>query len=81
MVKKVLTDIVERGGIRRGFLGVELASSNDGSGAIVKKIVPDSAADVAGFEQNDRIIKVDSQKVDSINQSRWAISQTAPGTK
>ena len=81
MVQKVLTDLVERGGVRRGFLGVELAPSNDGSGVIVTKIVPGSAADIAGFEPKDRIIKVDSQVVDSINQSRLAISQTAPGTK
>ena len=81
MVQKVLTDLVERGGVRRGFLGVELAPSSDGTGVIVTKIVPGSAADLAGFEPKDRIIKVDSQAVDSINQSRLAISQTAPGTK
>jgi len=50
MVQKVLTDLVERGGVRRGFLGVELAPSSDGTGAIVTKIVPGSAADLAGFE-------------------------------
>ena len=81
MVKKVLIDLVQGGGIRRGFLGVELSTSNDDNGAIIKKIVTGSAADVAGFKPNDRIIKVDSQKVDSVNQSRWAISQTTPGTK
>ena len=81
MVKKVLTDLVQEGGIRRGFLGVELATTNDGSGAIVKKIVPGSAADLAGFIPNDKIIKVGDREVDSINQSRLAISQTTPGTK
>ena len=81
MVRKVLTDLVEKGGIRRGFLGVELASTEDGTGAIVKKIVSGSAADLAGFLPNDKIIKVGDTKVDSINQSRLAISQTAPGTK
>ena len=39
MVQKVLTDLVERGGVRRGFLGVELAPSSDGTGVIVTKIV------------------------------------------
>ena len=81
MVRKVLTDLVEKGGVRRGYLGVELASNEDGTGAIVKKIVSGSAADLAGFQPNDKIIKVGDTKVDSINQSRLAISQTAPGTK
>ena len=30
MVKKVLTDLVESGGIRRGFLGVELSEVTSG---------------------------------------------------
>jgi serine protease Do len=81
MVKKVLTDLVQEGSIRRGFLGVELASSKDGSGAVIEKIVPGSAADLAGFIPKDKIIRVGDRKVDSINQSRLVISQTAPGTK
>ena len=81
MVKKVLTGLVQEGGIRRGFLGVELAPTTDGSGAIVEKIVPGSAADLAGFIPKDKIIKVGDREVDSINQSRLAISQTTPGTK
>ncbi len=81
MVKKVLTDLVERGGVRRGFLGVELSATVDATGAVVEKIVTGSAADLAGFEPKDRIIKVGSKKVDSINQSRLAISQTTPGTQ
>lgn len=81
MVRKVLTDLVQEGSIRRGFLGVELAPSNDKTGAIVEKIVPGSPADLAGFMPKDKIIKVGDRKVDSINQSRLVISQTAPGTK
>ena len=82
MVKKVLTDLVERGGIQRGFLGVELRSITNGQGgAIVEKIVPGSAADLAGFKTQDIIIKVGDRKVESINQSRLAISQTPPGTR
>jgi serine protease Do/serine protease DegQ len=82
MVKKVLTDLVERGGIQRGFLGVELGSiTNTLGGAIVEKIVPGSAADLAGFKTKDIISKVGDRKVESINQSRLAISQTPPGTR
>ena len=81
MVKKVLTDLVEQGGVRRGFLGVAFADVQGEKGAIVGKIVNGSAADLAGFQLMDRIVKVGDTLVDSINQSRLAISQTAPGTK
>ena len=82
MVKKVLTDLVESGGIRRGFLGVELSEVTSGrGGAIVKKIVPGSAADLAGFKPEDRIFRVNRREVNSVNQSRLEISQTPPGTR
>ncbi len=82
MVIKVLTDFVEKGGLRRGFLGVELRNADSTElGAIVAAVVPGSAADLAGIKFNDRIIKVGTRKVDSVNQSRLAISQTAPGTR
>ena len=81
MVKKVLTDLVEVGGVRRGFLGVELSATADSNGAVVEKIYAGTAADLAGFKPKDRIIKVGSKRVDSINQSRLAISQTTPGTQ
>ena len=48
MVKKVLTDLVEKGGVRRGFLGVELSATADSNGAVVEKIYAGSAADLAG---------------------------------
>ena len=82
MVRKVLTDLVERGGIQRGFLGVELTAVSSGQGgAIISKVVPRSAADLAGFKSGDRILKVGDRIVESINQSKLAISQTQPGTR
>ena len=81
MVKKVLTDLVEQGGVQRGYLGVELEIAQDGKGAIVGKVLNGSAAHLAGFELKDRIVTVGNILVDSINQTRLAISQTTPGTK
>ena len=80
MVRKVLTDFVQDGSVRRGFLGVELLEGKDINGALVGKVVSQSAADLAGFEPNDIIIQVDSVKVSSVNESRLAISQTEPET-
>ena len=80
MVRKVLTDFVQDGTVRRGFLGVELLEGKSINGALVGKVVPQSAADLAGFQADDIIIKVGKMAVSSVNESRLAISQTEPGT-
>jgi len=81
MVRKVLTDLVQSGIMRRGFLGVELGEDPDLQGALVTRIVAKSAAAQAGFLQLDVITKVGTKKVNTVNQTRIAISQTEPGTR
>ena len=82
IAKNVLTDFVEGGGeLRRGFLGVELGETNLPGGALIGKVIPGSAASRAGLKQGDLILEVGSKEVNSVNQTRVAISQTAPGTK
>jgi serine protease Do/serine protease DegQ len=81
MARKVLTDFVEGGELRRGFLGVELGETEQAGGALITKVIPGSAAARAGLRKNDLILIVGDKEVNSVNQSRVAISQTAPGTK
>ena len=79
MVRRALTDYIEAGKIRRGFLGVSLRSGHNDSGALVSSVVAGSAADKAGFLPDDKIVKVGSKSVLSVNQARVAISQSIPG--
>ena len=81
MARKVLTDFVEGGELRRGFLGVELGETEQAGGALITKFIPGSAPSRAGLRKNDLILIVGDKEVNSVNQSRVAISQTAPGTK
>ena len=81
MARKVLTDFVEGGELRRGFLGVELDETDRSGGALISKVIPGSAASRAGLREGDLILSVGSKGVNSVNQTRVAISQTAPGTK
>lgn len=80
MVRRALTDYVEEGKIRRGFLGVSLKQDIDGNYVLVGNVVEGSAADKAGFLPEDRIVRVGTKEVSSINQTRVAISQALPGT-
>tara|TARA_B000000441_G_scaffold92878_1_gene64205 strand:+ start:576 stop:1967 length:1392 start_codon:yes stop_codon:yes gene_type:complete len=81
MVRRALTDYIEEGKIRRGFLGVSLRSDLNQNGAMVGSVVSGSAADKAGFLPGDKIIKVGDKQVSSVNQTRVAISQAKPGSK
>ena len=81
MAKKVLIDFVEGGELRRGFLGVELDSVDSKGGAVIVKVIPRSSASQAGLRENDVILSVGGKAVNSVNQTRVAISQTTPGTK
>ena len=81
MARKVLTDFVEGGELRRGFLGVSLGETELSGGALIAEVIPGSAASRAGLRQGDVILSVGIKDVNSVNQTRVAISQTAPGTK
>ena len=81
MVKKVLSDFVRGGGVRRGFLGVTLEEDPTLQGALIDRVEPDSPADQAGLKSRDLIISVGGKLVNSVNQLRVAISQTPPGTR
>lgn len=74
IAREIMRQLVEFGEIRRGRLGVlvqdvsedvaqalDLASS---AGAFVSEVVPDSAAERAGIEPGDVIVKVDDKEID-----------------
>ena len=73
IAREIMRQLVEFGEIRRGRLGVmvgdvsedvaqalDLAST---AGALVSEVVPDSAAEQAGIEPGDVIVKVDGKEI------------------
>ena len=81
MVRRALTDFLEEGKIRRGFLGVSLHADENGKAAIVGSVASNSPAKRAGFLKDDKIVKVGEKAVYSVNQARVAISQSLPGSE
>ena len=71
IVQRVTDEIIETGGVRHAFLGIEgqdfLASQPDGAlkpaGAEIATLLADSAAGDAGLEAGDVIIRMDDQEV------------------
>ena len=92
LAKVVMENLKEHGKVVRGYLGVSLQDVDQNlakglgldenvHGAAITTVVPGSAADDAGLQTGDVIIKVDGKTVQSMRQLRTRIGHTAPGTK
>ena len=74
MVKRVISQLIDRGKVTRGWIGVsvqpltaELAQSlgvKDTHGAVVARVYPDSPAAAAGLAQNDVIVSFEGTAVE-----------------
>ena len=90
MARSVMDQIVSHGKVVRGYLGLlpqdvspTLAKQfnvNRPGGALVGQVEPDTPAAKAGLRRGDVILTLNGQSVNSANDLRLRISQTAPGT-
>lgn len=90
MAKTVMDQLISRGKVQRGQLGVtvqpvtsDIAASlglKQTKGVLVSSVVPGRAADKAGIKAGDVITAMNGKPVDDTNSFRNAIAATAPGT-
>jgi S1-C subfamily serine protease len=92
LVKRVMAQLLEKGSVSRGFLGLQLASSFEPGdalklgldrvqGAWVEAIYPDTPAATAGLRVNDVVLQVDSTPIRNENHLINLISQTQAGQR
>ena len=79
LTRSVMTGLIEKGGVQRGFLGVKLEDLPAGKGARIAEVVSGTPADRAGLRRDDLIVKVAGKDISSVAELRLAISQTPPG--
>lgn len=90
MVRGVMTSIIEKGEVQRGFLGAgiqdltdELARSfgyDSARGVLIADVVVDGPAHKAGLQSRDIVVEVDGKPVERASQLRNLIASTPPGT-
>jgi Do/DeqQ family serine protease len=90
MVKRVTSQLIDRGKVTRGWIGVslqplttELAQAlglDNTRGAIVARIHPGSPADTAGLQPNDVIVKFGGTAVDDYHHLQRLSSDAEPNT-
>ena len=79
LARSVMTGLIEKGGVQRGFLGVQLEDLPTNEGARTTGVVKGSPADRAGIQSNDIIVEAAGKEIASVAELRLAISQTPPG--
>ncbi|MEO0212952.1 MAG: Do family serine endopeptidase [candidate division WOR-3 bacterium] len=89
LAKNVAEQLITKGKIERGYLGVriqdltpELAQAmglKETGGAVVNQVVKGEAADKAGIKEGDVIVEVDGRKVKDANDLRLYIGSLPPG--
>jgi len=91
MAKKVMKDLIEKGKVIRGWLGVaiqpitpELAKQfqlKDERGSLVADVIEGSPAEKAGIMRGDVIIEYNGKKVDEPYYLRNMVASTPPNTE
>ena len=90
MAKSVMQQLIEKGTVTRGYLGVWIQDSDsqglaeslglpDAKGAIVTDAKEDSPASAAGIKEGDVIVSVDGQAVGNVNELRNIVARIEPG--
>jgi serine protease DegQ len=89
IASSVMGQIIDFGEIRRGLLGVNIQNIDAEaartlnidveSGALITRVFPDSAAELAGLEVGDIIIAVNDKKIDDASELRKTIGLLRTG--
>ncbi len=89
IVKKVSKQLIEKGKVLRGWLGVvikdlssELSSYfGADNGVLIEDIIPGGPADNGGIKSGDIVLSIDDAEMDSVRKLQNTISGKSPGEK
>ncbi len=92
LVKRVMTQLLEKGSVSRGYLGMQLADSFEPTtalklgldrvqGALVEAVYPDTPASAAGLRANDVVLQLDGASIRNENHLINMISVQPAGKK
>ncbi len=92
LVKRVITQLLEKGSVSRGYLGMQLADSFEPTtalklgldrvqGALVETVYPDTPAATAGLRPNDVVLQLDGASIRNENHLINLISLQPAGKK
>ncbi|HOK40746.1 MAG TPA: DegQ family serine endoprotease [bacterium] len=90
MAKKIMIDLIEKGKVVRGYLGVMIQDIDktiakqfklpDVNGVLISQVTPNSPADKAGLKRGDVIIEFDGVKITNTSQLRNLVANSKINT-
>ena len=91
MVKAIEKQLIEKGEVTRGYLGVmiqeltpdlrESFGLKENEGVLISDVIEGSPAEKAGLKRGDVVIEFNGKKVTDVSQFRNMVALTPPGTK
>jgi serine protease Do len=90
MINEVVTQILEKGRVERGYLGVYIEELSekmaksfgyDGEGVLITKPIENSPAAKAGLQRGDIIVRINGKPVSSPQALRRRVASMPPGTE
>lgn len=87
--KYVMTQLIDKGKVVRGYLGIEMQELTPvlaeklgtTKGALIARVAPDAAADKGGVQVKDVVVKVADKDIANTADLRHAVETLAPGTQ
>ncbi|GGY53274.1 Do family serine endopeptidase [Parvularcula lutaonensis] len=91
VASRVVKEIIENGGVSRGFLGVsirdpepqilEAVGLEEGAGALIANVTEGSPAEKAGLLAGDIVTELEGQKISSADELTRRVGSYPPGTR
>lgn len=91
MASSVMTSLIEKGKVVRGWLGVAIQNLSQGlaqsfdydstDGVLIGQIMTNSPAEKAGLQEGDIIMEYGGKKVEDVQELRYEVADTEPGTR
>jgi putative serine protease PepD len=77
--KRVADELEQTGRASRAVLGVSVADDPQRPGAVIRTVLPGSAAEVAGIRQGDIVVRFGDQRISTGIDLQAAVGSRAPG--
>ena len=90
MARRIMEDLIEKGSVSRGWLGVGIQDINqdlaqafkldDTSGSLITGVMKNTPADVAGLKRGDVVIEINGEQIKNSNHLRNEIANAGAGS-
>ena len=91
LARRIMKDLIDKGRVIRGYLGVEIQPVNadlakalnlkNTKGALISSVEKDSPADDAGFKSSDVILKLNGVEIRDDDHLRFVVADVQPGKR